>query len=311
MTLDPERSNELHLQAEAASDIRRYEAAQSLAARAVALDPSAANGYGSLARACLGLEQFEDAELHCHNGLQCDPENDWLLQILVIVTRLQNKLDESIRLGKNLVQGDPENSRNHELLGRSLMEARAYKEAITHFELALQLDPQAADASSGIGYCELSLGKPEVAERHYRYSLSLQPGDALALNNLGVSLEQQGKKKDASLAFKAAVISDPTFDLAKSNAKSSISGYLSLGGGWLAVYLVYIGMRVIAGVNRSNGMLESKIPPVLIIAFAWLVLLSFASFYFGRRLLRKRSLKNADPQILDFYNAVRKDSNVK
>ncbi len=55
----------------------------------------------------------------------------------------------------------------------------------------------------------------------------------MTLNNLGVALEGQSKIKDAALAYKAAVLIDPSLEIAKVNAKNAIHQYVHIGGGAL------------------------------------------------------------------------------
>jgi len=316
--IDAQRSLELFRQAEAACDVGRFETAQSLAAQAVAFNPEWSDGYGSLARACLGLTQYSEAEQHCLKGLEKDPNNEWILNLLIIIARFQGSTLKAHRHAQRLLEIAPNAGFAHAAYGNVLKDSDKFKEAISHFDQARKLDPNDTGAIGGLGFCHLSLGNSKIAENHYRESLSLNPNNARHLNNLGVALQEQGKLKDAALAFKAAVIVDPNLEVSKSNAKHSIAAYLSVvsvGGGGMILYLIAkVGM--VAGRSSSFGGHSGfsademgQLGAVVVIVLLALAAM-FGLFVWGRRMVRKAELKSADPQILEFYKTVCNDPNV-
>ncbi|QEG21397.1 tetratricopeptide repeat protein [Mariniblastus fucicola] len=311
--MDLQRAGELFEKAEAANDVGRYETAQSLAAQGIAFAPEAAELYASLARACLGLNQLPQAETHCREGLRLDPDNAWLLRILVLVTRLREDFTESTSVAKRLLQLAPHDSLSHIAAGRTFLQCGNTPEAVQRFQEAIRLDPMNDDAFSSLGICYLESGQPKMAEQQFRQALSLNPNNAKDLNNLGVSLQRQGKQKDAAVAFKAAVIVDPTCAVSKSNAKASIAAYLSVGGGLLLLYL-FAKLMFVAGKTPAAKLIEDiplKQQKMIAATIGIGVLLLFGFFTYGRRWLRKRDLLGADPQILEFYKTVCKDKDVK
>jgi tetratricopeptide (TPR) repeat protein len=307
--MDIQRANELYERAEAANEIGRYGTAQKLAAEAITFMPDAADLYGSLARACLGLNQLPQSEFNCREGLRIDPDNLWLLRILVLVTRLRKNYAESTLAAERLLQLAPDDSLSHIASGKTFSECGRTAEAVQQFREALRLDPNNDDALTSLGICHLNMGNSKLAEQQFRQALSLNPNSAPDLNNLGISLQQQGKEKDAAVAFKAAVIVDPTCAVAKSNAKASIASYLAVGSGLFVFYVLAKVMFVAGKVPATN--LVNEIPlgqqKVIVVAIGVVFLSLFWFLVYGRPMLRKRELLGADPQILEFYKAVCRD----
>ena len=80
--------------AEAACDARRYEIARQCAVDAITADPNSGDGYASLGRACLGLQEFEEAEKHFREAYSIDPTDAWYLIGLAISLRCQKNASE-------------------------------------------------------------------------------------------------------------------------------------------------------------------------------------------------------------------------
>src|SRR5207244_1255249 len=92
---------------------------------------------------------------------------------------------------------------------------------------ALELAPRSAWLHRTRANIALHENDFASAEYSYREALRCDPRDAVALNNLGVALQRLGRQEEAALAFKAAVLADPTLQIAKSNTHSAVK---NLGG---------------------------------------------------------------------------------
>ena len=75
-----------------------------------------------------------------------------------------------------------------------------------------------------MGDRHLDLADNLAAERAYRQALALEPNDVPALNNLGCALLAQKRKTEATLAFKSALLLDPTMSEAKGNTHETMRG---------------------------------------------------------------------------------------
>ena len=64
--------------------------------------------------------------------------------------------------------------------------------ATTHYQQAVQLDPQADDVQTRLGDVLQLQGRLEPAVACYQQALRCNPTSTLALTNLGVALQAQG-----------------------------------------------------------------------------------------------------------------------
>ena len=77
--------------------------------------------------------------------------------------------------------------------------------AQSHYQRAIKLDPQNADAWHLLGVAALQSGNPALAAKHLRTCVKVRPAFAEAHNNLGVALRQSGKHDEAIAAFRQAL----------------------------------------------------------------------------------------------------------
>jgi tetratricopeptide (TPR) repeat protein len=84
-------------------------------------------------------------------------------------------------------------------------------EVIAHYEQALQLKPDFADAHNNLGIALLQAGKVNDAIGHYQQALRIQPDLAEAHNNLGTALRQVGKLEEAIRHYEQAVRIKPDY----------------------------------------------------------------------------------------------------
>jgi tetratricopeptide (TPR) repeat protein len=145
------------------------------------------------------------------------------------------------------------------------------------------------------------------AETHFRTSLKLKPNDASALNNLGVCLQKQHRMKDAALAFKAAILIDPTQDVSKSNAKYAISQFLSYG----AILAVLIQLTAMAAFFVLYAIkMDPAIKGFIALFGGLLTVALMTAAIIGGRTIRTRQLESADPQILAIYKSLNQDRTI-
>jgi tetratricopeptide (TPR) repeat protein len=89
-------------------------------------------------------------------------------------------------------------------LGVSLAKEKRPAEAVYHFNKALELNPNYAEAHNSLGTALISQDKVQEATRHFRRAQQLKPTYADAYNNLGLALVRQGRLAEAISNFKRA-----------------------------------------------------------------------------------------------------------
>ena len=83
----------------------------------------------------------------------------------------------------------------------------AYHFALAHNNLGIALVPE---------------GKNEEAISHYKMAIKINPDYALAHNNLGVALVAEGKNEEAISHYKMAIKLKPDFAAAQKNLETAL-----------------------------------------------------------------------------------------
>ncbi|MGB7593136.1 MAG: tetratricopeptide repeat protein, partial [Terriglobia bacterium] len=107
--------------------------------------------------------------------------------------------------------------RNMFTYGAAFSQAGYYDQAIREFTLALETDPDYAEAHYNLGTLYLKQGKPEEARRHLQRALELRHEYPDALNNLGLLAAQAGETPEAIRYFQQAISQRPDYALALFN----------------------------------------------------------------------------------------------
>jgi tetratricopeptide (TPR) repeat protein len=102
-------------------------------------------------------------------------------------------------------------------IGVGLEDAGRVQEAIGHFEQALRIKPDMAEAHYNLGLALQQTGRVQEAIKHYEQALRIKPDYAEAHNNLGVILGQAGRVQEAIGHLEQALRTKPDYADAHSN----------------------------------------------------------------------------------------------
>jgi Flp pilus assembly protein TadD len=94
-------------------------------------------------------------------------------------------------------------------LGTHLLKRGQLDEAIPHFEKAVALKPDYADAQNNLGIVLLQKGKVDEAIEHLEKAEELNPRNTQTYYNLGAALYMQGKVAEALAQWRAGLRVDP------------------------------------------------------------------------------------------------------
>ena len=118
-------------------------------------------------------------------------------------------------------------------MGTALVRLGRLDEAISHYEKALALTPNDADAHCNLGDALVNRQRPEEAVAHYRKALEIKPGSATTNNNLGYVLASSGRLTEAIAEYQMALRLSPNYPTAHKNLEDARANQRAIAE-WLA-----------------------------------------------------------------------------
>lgn len=132
------------------------------------------------------------------------------------------RIDEAIRLYRQVVRASPGHAAAHNLLGIACHQRGDTAQAVESMRRALALKPDLPGASYNLGTMLQALRRYDEAIEQYRKALALDPGDAEAHNNLGSALNAVDRHADAAAHFEKAAALRPDFAEAHANLGNAL-----------------------------------------------------------------------------------------
>ena len=130
--------------------LNQHKQAQMAIDQAMRLNPQDADNYAVQAQLYIERQYWDDALAAADDGLAIDPENtDCLNFRSMALTKLRRHKDASATIATTLHQA-PENPNAHANMGWQKLHQNQPREALTHFQEALRLQPDNDYAKSGL-----------------------------------------------------------------------------------------------------------------------------------------------------------------
>jgi tetratricopeptide (TPR) repeat protein len=172
------------------------------ARKAIALAPDLAQGHLALASLFESLLDFTGASQEYGRALALEPGNATLLAAYGWFAVQMGKTEAGLAAARRAVALDPLNSWNHISLGKALMFARRYPEAIAALTDARALSPNDWYANSWLGSAYYSSGDFRRAEAVFE---SVQPANTFnRLQGLAMAYDKLRRHADAETLFAQA-----------------------------------------------------------------------------------------------------------
>jgi tetratricopeptide (TPR) repeat protein len=300
----------LRARARGAIELKRYEQAVEEAGRAIAADPTSSDGHGLLSQAQHGMRRYEQALKTAEAALALAPEDEWLHRLRSIALLDLGRPREALAAVDEALRLEPASATAHGLRARCLIKMANYVPARQALKRAIEIAPETAWLHRVRGDLELDDHHDLAAERAYREALRCSPHDAVAFNNLGVALQRQGRAQDAALAFKSAVLLDPTLQVAKQNTHSqvkSMTGPVAAGVGIGGAALAKACLMASPSVARSSSDGDGTTFLVFLVVAALVVLVVALAVRSVKRSHAEQKIKDLDPQLWDMYEKLERD----
>ncbi len=164
---------------------------------------------------------FAHAEAIYQQVLQRYPHHPDALHMLGLLAGQTGKSALAIELITKAISIQPTASM-HSNLANTLHALKKYDAAIAHYQQAIALEPNYAEAYSNCGIALAAQGKLSAAVDSYRQAIALKPDLASAYNGLGSVLKAQGKLQAAVDSYVQAIALNPQFAEAYNNAGNAL-----------------------------------------------------------------------------------------
>jgi tetratricopeptide (TPR) repeat protein len=227
-------------QASVLLDLKRYDEAASLLARAVAAQPQDSRAWCLLAAAHLGAGRYEEAAAAASRAITLAPLDDGPYRLASIAQRHLGQITAAISSANQACKLAPDDWRAYACLAQAelateadfLAQAESREAYFTAAEraadTAVRLAPDEPDAHFTAGLVSYAQRKWKAARAHQERALALDPAHGGALNELGrISLRRGGSPR-AARHFIQAARSAPGVSIYGRNAEISVQRVLGL-----------------------------------------------------------------------------------
>jgi predicted O-linked N-acetylglucosamine transferase (SPINDLY family) len=210
----PNYFDAMHLLGVSVVECGRFEEAQQILERAVALDQSSADAYSNLGLALFNLKRYQEARA-CQEKALALKQNFPTAQKNLGDALLRLELaEEAIAAYMRAIQLKPDNADAYCNRGVAEMMLKRYEAAVISAERALAFRPHHFEAMVGKGLAHLELRHFGVAETAFNAALAIKPDMAELLAHRGRLHMLLGRGAQAEADFNAAVALEPSLELA-------------------------------------------------------------------------------------------------
>ncbi len=122
----------------------------------------------------------------------------------VIALFNEKKYEDAVEACRALIAQEPRSAQANHFCGRALLELDRYAEAMPYLQVAVDADPDLAEAHSDLALALLKSGDFEAAERLCRRAVAIQPNEPRYRLYMAEILESTGRDKEALDELSAA-----------------------------------------------------------------------------------------------------------
>lgn len=141
-----------------------------------------------------------------------------LVGTLALLSWRQSRMyADSFALYRTTIERNPDCWMAHFHLGARLDANGERKEAIEHYQQALRIRPNYAEADNNLGLALMQAGRNAEAIEHFQHAVKVSPDFDEPYNNLGLALSNAGRQSEAIDAYKVALERRPDDPIALNN----------------------------------------------------------------------------------------------
>ncbi len=138
-----------------------------------------------------------DSETLWTHALACTSRNHVAHNNLGLILAGRGRLDKAIAHYQKALEIKPDFAEAQGSFGELLASQGNFDEALRHYRAALRLDPHSVLGHIQVAGVLSRQGNTHEAESHFREALRLEPSSAQAYGGLAMALQQQGKTEEA------------------------------------------------------------------------------------------------------------------
>jgi tetratricopeptide (TPR) repeat protein len=186
--------------------------------KALQIDPAYADAYSFMGSALIQKGQVDAATGYYQKAVQLNTSDPAAYNNLGIISLRSDQLDQAIEYYKKAVAMKPSSAEIRYNLGNAFARKESWKDAIACYTAALSLEYapiEGARVENNLGMALQRLGKVDEALEHFNHALQLNANYAEAHCNLGRMLAQQGQRDEAVAHLKEALRLRPGYEQAK------------------------------------------------------------------------------------------------
>jgi tetratricopeptide (TPR) repeat protein len=177
--------------------------------KAIAIKPDATESRNNLANALARLNRLDQSIAELEKVLevsrrQAEPYMRACYNIGVSLQALDRD-EEAIPHYQRAIAINPDYAEAHNALGNVLTKCKHPEEALLHYEKFAAIRPNLGETHNNLGVALHALNRETEAIAHFGKAIAIKPDYADAHGNLGLALESLGRIEEATQAFEKAI----------------------------------------------------------------------------------------------------------
>lgn len=269
---------------------KRYQLAERELASAIAEAPDAGFPRALFALCLSHREAHKEALDHARQAIGAEPDLDYAHYVLSLVLAKQDRLTEASAAIEEAIRIDPTDADYHAHLATIEIGREKPEAALQAAERALALDAENRTAINLRAIALIRLGRKDEAGKTMEGALARNPQSSFTHSNMGWTQLHANNPKAALDYFRESLRLDPTNEHARSGMVEALKArhliyrwmlryFLwmarqSAGTQWAFIIGLYVLVRIISAVAKSNPGLQPYLTPILV-AYVLFVIMSW------------------------------------
>ncbi len=193
----PSDSESVYLLGQTLEQVGRFDDAETVFRRVIAMQPGAAVSHASLGSVLHRLRRFPEAVEALQKACEIMPSDESYRLVLIESLEQAGRSQDAFQECHKLIAENPRSGRGYFALATLCFYAQQYENALENYQFALEYSPDLLGAHIGLGQVYTTLGKQVSARQHYETVLKQEPDHLQAIAGLAVLHERNGEIDEA------------------------------------------------------------------------------------------------------------------